>query len=140
MFQRMLLRKYEKIAETLVVKAIALFAKHKQHYQDDKDTLWACLVEMLGLDEANVASEKRDNIKHKYLGCIQGLVYFVGLNDFLKGAMKMRCAQFVGYVDHYCARNAVPPCSPDMKNSLLTALDLDDLYQTHPELFTYAPA
>jgi len=134
----MLLRQYGRIAEGLVAKAIAAHEKYRSKHQDDRELLWACFVEMSGIDEASVKPDLKERIKQSHFGCIHGLVYSVGLNGLLKDAMNMRCAQFVGYVDYYFMRRGISPCSDEMKKDLMVALDLGAVYESHPELF--APA
>jgi len=92
--------------------------------------------EIIGLDIQKMPKILQDEID-KYLTCIEGLCYLVGLNHskFPPNSMVMRCIQFITLIDKSLYGYGIKPCSLEKKISLYKAANLYDAYLHDPSVF-----
>jgi hypothetical protein len=92
--------------------------------------------EIVGIDIHKLPENLQNEID-KYLTCIEGLCYIIGLNHskFPSDSMVMRCIQFVTLIDKSLYGYGIKPCSLAKKIDLYKAANLYDAYLNDPSAF-----
>ena len=129
--QKLMLKKMENEAKKIVDDVLKLTTSNC----NDESKLYSATCKLLNLSENNDNKELVEGIK-KYCICIEGICYFIALHFRLPLSMKLRCAQFVNLIDYYLYQNGVNPCSIENKILILKYVDLYDIYEHDPSIFS----
>ncbi|MCL2687558.1 MAG: hypothetical protein FWE58_03385 [Methanobrevibacter sp.] len=102
----------------------------------DKNILIRYYSEIAGIDLLKLPKSVQDGIE-KYLTCIEGLCYIIGLNHskFPSNSMVMRCIQFITFIDKSLYGYGIMPCSFEKKISLYKTANLYEAYLHDPSAF-----
>jgi len=102
----------------------------------DNNILKKSYAEIVGIDVLKFPKNIQDEID-KYLTCIEGLCYIIGLNHskFPPNSMVMRCIQFITLIDKSLYEYGIKPCSLEKKIDLYKAANLYDAYLNDSSVF-----
>jgi len=102
----------------------------------DNNILKRSYAEIVGIDILNLPENFQNEID-KYLTCIEGLCYLIGLNHskFPPNSMVLRCIQFITLIDKSLYGYGIKPCSLEKKIDLYKASNLYDAYLNDPSSF-----
>jgi hypothetical protein len=102
----------------------------------DNNILKKSYSEIVGIDILKLPKNFQDEID-KYLTCIEGLCYIIGLNHskFPPNSMIMRCIQFITLIDKSLYGYGIKPCSLEKKIGLYKATNLYDAYLNDSSAF-----
>jgi hypothetical protein len=114
---------------------VKVLEKVNQQCYDNK-ILKKSYTEIVGIDLQRLPKNLQDEID-KYLTCIEGLCYIIGLNHskFPPDSMVMRCIQFITLLDKSLYGYGIKPCSLEKKIDLYKATNLYDAYLNDPSVF-----